>query len=185
MREGIGCCDCGSAAYTARRAQQSSNRQDRRGDGSACEGDESSRQTAEMYVPVVPKECVVEADVFRVPYDSNGELTKDKSKWQLWDFYVTAVRSELRQGPGQGYVGVVTGKRSDGQYHHSTSTASGCQGYGKVWSEYVLGSWWLETAVNGRFPLLPVVNTEEKESTYGMEKATTCTWISRAKCFVG
>ena len=123
-----------------------------------------------MYVPVVPKECVVETDVFRVPYDSNGEFTKDKSKWQLWDL---RKGSEVRvtEGPGKGYVGVVTGKRSDGQYRITLPLQrEGHKDNGKVWSVYVLGSWWLETAVNGRFPLLPVVNTGQKKGRTGWRK---------------
>lgn len=112
-----------------------------------------------MYKPNLDANCVVANDVFRVPYDKQGRLTKDKSKWQNWDL---RIGSEVRvtEGPGKGYVGVVVGKRKDGHYRVQLPLQrEGHRDNGKVWSVYILGSWWLETATNGRFPLLPVVNT--------------------------
>jgi NAD-dependent SIR2 family protein deacetylase len=123
-----------------------------------------------IYVPVVPKECVVEPDVYRVPYDSNGRLTKDKSKWQVWDLRKGS-EVKITGGPGIGYVGVITGKRPDGQFRVTLPLQrQGHMDQGKVWSVYVLGSWWLETAVNGRFPLLPVVNTGRQVGKTGWKK---------------
>lgn len=123
-----------------------------------------------LYVPNVPLKYIVEPDVYRVPYDSNGKITKDSSKMQVWDLRKGA-EVRITEGPGIGYVGVVTGKRVDGHYRVTLPLQrQGHKDQGKVWSVYVLGSWWLETAVNGRFPLLPVVNTGRKAGPTGWRK---------------
>eukprot|EP00940_MAST-03C_sp_MAST-3C-sp2_P001435 g1435.t1 len=115
------------------------------------------------YAPVLDRKNIVRPDVYRVPYDASGKLTKDASKWQEWDLR-TGSEVRVTAGPGKGYVGVVIGKRKkDGHFRIKLPLQrEGHPAQGKQWSVYILGSWWLETATNGKFHLLPVVNTGRK-----------------------
>ena len=93
------------------------------------------------YEPVVTKAAVVRRDVFRVPYDSTGKLTKDKSRWQNWDLRV-GQEVRVTAGPGKNYVGVVVGQRKDGHYRVKLPLQrEGHPSQGKQWSVYLLGSW--------------------------------------------
>lgn len=115
-----------------------------------------------MYNYDIPKAKIKCKDVFRVPYNSQGKLEQDSTKWQVWDLrsgsYVM-----VTAGPGKGYVGQITGKNKEGHYRvRMPLQREGHEKQAKVWSAYIMGKWWLETAVNGKAALLPIVNTKKK-----------------------
>mmetsp|Transcript_14917 Transcript_14917/g.19261 ORF Transcript_14917/g.19261 Transcript_14917/m.19261 type:complete len:221 (+) Transcript_14917:643-1305(+) len=106
-----------------------------------------------MYEPNVPKELIVRPDVFIVPYDENGNLSKNtKTHWNL----MKGAKIKVTDGPGTGYEGIVSGKNEDGHYICTLpNQREGSISQGKVLSKYMLGSWWVESAINGNAPKLP------------------------------
>merc|ERR1712129_302698 len=101
--------------------------------------------------------------VLAVPYDSNGFLTAadaDEHRWDLSDGALVM----LTAGPGEGYVGKVLGRTADGHIRlRLPCTREHSEDQGRKWTEYLLGSWWLEAAAKGRVPRLPLVNTSREE----------------------
>jgi len=83
-------------------------------------------------------------------------------QWQPWDLRKNAL-VKVTCGPGKGYVGKVLGRRSDGHIRvRLPCQREGSRDQGRAWTIYILGSWWLETAVHGKAAQLPLVNTTEK-----------------------
>ena len=65
----------------------------------------------------------------------------------------------LTSGPGKGYLGTVVGKSNLGNYAVElpcTREGSACKGKKQV--HYALGPWWVNTAIAGAWPRLPLVN---------------------------
>lgn len=94
-------------------------------------------------------------DVFSIPYDSNGLLnTSSCSTLDVREG--STVR--LTGGPYEGDEGTVLGKNREGhlriQFRHLV-------GKTRRPFESVLGSWWLQSAVLGDVPLLPIVNCKQ------------------------
>lgn len=119
-----------------------------------------------------------------MPYDSSGKLIEDKDlgkpgkKPQDWNLR-TGAAVKLTAGPGRGYVGKVIGKNSEGHYRiRLPLQRQGHKEQGLRWSTYILGKWWLETAVNGKAPLLPVVNTSEKPALLKEWSCPQCTFLN-------
>lgn len=97
-------------------------------------------------------------------HDSHGKLHKDSSKWQVWDLRVGASVT-VTSGPGSGYVGEIIGKNSEGHYRvRLPLQREGHADQGKALRTYILGKWWVETAVTGKAPLLPIVNTKKRSN---------------------
>jgi len=110
------------------------------------------------YVPDIPKEAIVEPDVFRVPYDADGNLTKNKSDWVIWDLR-EGQKMFVNGGPGDGFKGKMNNKGFLGHYRITTpNIREGCLSHGKGFVRFVVGSWWVETAVKGLWPTLPIKN---------------------------
>ena len=116
-----------------------------------------------MYKPIVPKEAQAGPDLFRVPYTKEGNLIKGKKKDQgiLWNLAKDA-KVQLTAGPGTGYKGVVLGKNAAGHYRvRLPITREGHVMQGKGNQIYLLGSWFVQSAVNGTIPTLPLINYED------------------------
>lgn len=95
-------------------------------------------------------------DLFHVPYDTRGKRTNQgKSTWDLRDGATVVVNG----GPGNGFKGTVRGKTNDGHYRISLPCIrEGSPDHGKGSVTYLLGSWWVQQAVEGLATTLPVVN---------------------------
>lgn len=101
----------------------------------------------------------VSTDVFEVPYDPRtGKLARGGAapmRWNLTD----GARVRLTAGPYTGDEGEVIGRMGDGhwriQFQHCVNPKRSKR---KVPFVRVLGSWWVESAVRGSVPVLPVVN---------------------------
>jgi len=102
-------------------------------------------------------------DLFLVPYDKNGNRTKQgTSMWDLRDGAQVVVNG----GPGVGFTGTVVGKTADGHYRISLPCIrEGSPDHGKGLVTYLLGSWWVQQAVEGLATTLPVVNKPEEGSS--------------------
>jgi len=97
--------------------------------------------------------------VLKVPYNAKGELTTKPGEMVNWDLRDGA-RVMVTAGPGKGYVGTIVGRSKEGHVRVKLPCQrEGSPKQGKVWQVYLLGQWWWETAVHGKAPLLPVVNT--------------------------
>merc|ERR1719198_2609961 len=65
----------------------------------------------------------------------------------------------LTSGPGKGYLGTVVGKSDLGNYAvELPCTREGSASQGKKKVLYALGPWWVNTAIYGEWPRLPLVN---------------------------
>lgn len=111
------------------------------------------------YKPNVPEESIVKPLCYKVPYDSNGKLTKNQSKMIVWDLN-PGTKHRLTDGPGEGFEGTI---RNIENGHFKVMLPIQRQkspefGTGK--RAYTLGNWWIQTAVNGGWPKLPMVNVD-------------------------
>merc|ERR1711879_912688 len=98
-----------------------------------------------------------------VPCSASGVRTPSGTEMQKWDLRDGA-RVMLTGGPGEGYVGSVVGRTSEGHIRlRLPCTREHAPEQGCKCSEYLLGYWWLSAAANGTVPQLPVVNTDSKE----------------------
>lgn len=114
-----------------------------------------------MYKPIVPEKAIAGPDIFRVPYDKDGKLQK-KGKGTLWNLSKDA-KVMLTAGPGTGYKGVILGKNAAGHYRvRLPITREGHLMQGKGNQISLLGSWFVQSAVNGTIPMLPLINYEEE-----------------------
>lgn len=110
-----------------------------------------------VYVPDVDAKLLAE-DVFTVPYDAEGKLS---------DSVTTTL--DLREGQkviatagqNKGCVGTVTGKHSEG--HYKITFMVMVLGRMKAPVHQVLGLWWIEAAVKGTTPTIPVVPAHSTE----------------------
>lgn len=111
------------------------------------------------FQPKVKQDCIVEEDIFRVPYDSNGCLTTDPEEMILWDL---RPEQEIKvcDGHGKGYVGRISSKQRS---HYNCVLPRMRQGsHDKHPKVYVMGGWWIETCTQGLWPKLPIVNVEPR-----------------------
>lgn len=111
------------------------------------------------FQPKVKQEFIVEEDVFRVPYDSEGCLTTNPEEMILWDLRPEQ-QIKVTDGHGKGYLGHISSKQ---QSHYNCVLPRMRQGNNsKQPRVYVMGSWWVETCTQGLWPKLPVVNVEPR-----------------------
>jgi hypothetical protein len=111
------------------------------------------------YKPNVPDEAIVKPLCYRVPYDKQGKLTKDKSKMIVWDLN-PETKHTLTAGPGKGFVGTIRNLEA-GQFKFVCPIQrKGSRDFGTGMRAYTLGNWWIETCVHGRWPKLPMVNVD-------------------------
>jgi len=115
------------------------------------------------YKPSIPKECIVEPHLYKVPYDADGNLTTDKEKQVLWDLRPGA-KLVITNGPGKGFVGQVSqcaDEESLMYWCRLPFQREGANNHGKGFANYALGGWWVQAAAHGRWRKLPVANTKE------------------------
>lgn len=115
----------------------------------------SSNISDQFFTPNVSKGETLTQDVYLIPYDERGNRCDDSATYlDLRD----GSKVRLTSGPYQGDEGVVLGKNREGhlriQFRHLV---------GKTPRpfESVLGSWWVQAAVQGDVPLLPLVNIND------------------------
>jgi NAD-dependent SIR2 family protein deacetylase len=103
------------------------------------------------------KEAEPKSDLFIVPYDGAGKLQK-KGVWSYLDLRQGA-KIVVNAGPGQGFIGYVRGKTRSGHYQIVLPCIrEGSSDHGKGQVSYLLGSWWVQQAVEGLTPTLPIIN---------------------------
>jgi len=105
----------------------------------------------------LPPNTVVEEDVFRVPYDSEGCLTKDPEKMVLWNLKPFS-KVKVTDGSGKGFHGIVINKVEWAYIIRLPCQRQNSKELGKTLKNYSLGKWWIETCAKGLWPKLPVVN---------------------------
>ena len=92
---------------------------------------------------------------FLVPYDSEGNLSSEKTIWDL----SFGAKVKLTAGPGKGFVGEIV-REGGGSESYSVVLPNTREGddLGVGRGRYCLGVWWIEAAANGEVPFLPFVN---------------------------
>jgi hypothetical protein len=126
----------------------------------------SSVRPLEPYQPSLPADAILRCTgsaptVFKIPYDAKGNLTADTSSHQPWDLRDGAFL-RITNGPGKGYIGSIIGRSKEGHFRCKfPCTRENSKDQGKKWQIYLLGQWWLETAIHGKAATLPIVNTDE------------------------
>jgi len=114
-----------------------------------------------VYAPTIDPENILGKDVFRVPYDSNGDLTTDEDEMIVLDLR-PGTKVICNAGSGKGFEATCSGY-FDNSTHYKFKTLSMYQKkdmFGKIPKTYYLGNWWLQTLTNGDWHVLPVVNKE-------------------------
>jgi len=111
------------------------------------------------YKPNVPKEAVVKTLCYKVPYDREGNLTKNKSRMIVWDLNPNT-KHTLTDGPGKGFEGTIRNLEGGNFKVVLPIQRQGSRDFGTGVRAYTLGAWWIETCVNGRWPKLPMVNVD-------------------------
>jgi NAD-dependent SIR2 family protein deacetylase len=107
----------------------------------------------------LPAEQVLGNDVFLVPYSTAGErLTgtpriEDMLRWDLSE----DAKVKITAGAHKGDLGDVVGRSLEGHVKIRFFHPIGTKGF-KAPMERTLGTWWIQAAVEGTVPLLPVVN---------------------------
>lgn len=129
----------------------------------------------EMNLPVLsetqPYECSKDLepapDLFLVPYNETGNLVTN-GPLCFWDLRPGA-KITVNGGPGHGFIGQVRSKTRDGHYEIALPCIrEGSPDHGKGKVLYLLGVWWVQQAVEGLAPALPVVNRESETAEVDM-----------------
>jgi len=111
-----------------------------------------------LSLPAIPAHGPVpptgeEADVFMVPYDATGG--RSSGSLRRLDLRPGA-RITITSGPSEGCPGFV--KRRDDEGHYLIQ----CEGQTvRERTVRVLGRWWVQGSLDGMWPSLPIVNSEE------------------------
>mmetsp|Transcript_2729 Transcript_2729/g.7521 ORF Transcript_2729/g.7521 Transcript_2729/m.7521 type:complete len:573 (-) Transcript_2729:63-1781(-) len=112
---------------------------------------------------VLPAQAVVGPHRYRVPYHTTGAGRKKaggEGRAETWDLR-PGRKVRVTSGPGKGFTGEVVGQRGDGHYRIALPVIrEGDPKHGKGLVHYLLGEWWVHSAVNGLIPQLPVVNVQ-------------------------
>jgi len=103
-------------------------------------------------------------NVFKVPYDSEGNLTEDEDEMVVWDLRKGA-KVKVTDGPGESFEGTLEGIKEKLFYRIRLPNQRQGKDLGKGEKLYSLGLWWIETATKGLCPKLPVVNIKESLKT--------------------
>lgn len=111
------------------------------------------------YKPNIPDEAIVKPLVYRVPYDVNGKLTKNKSRMIVWDLN-PGTRHTLTDGPGKGFKGTIRNLEGGHFKVVLPIQRQNSDTFGTGTRAYTLGPWWIQTCVNGKWPKLPMVNID-------------------------
>merc|ERR1711997_111647 len=93
------------------------------------------------FKPYVKPECIVEPDVFLVPYDRNGRLTDDPDEMTVWDLREGQKIIVGGGGPGEGFEGHIAGKQHGHYCCVLPRMREGHKDHGKVPRNYLMGNW--------------------------------------------
>merc|ERR1712232_382243 len=104
------------------------------------------------YAPVILPQYRLRTDVFSVPYDVNGRLHGAGEARNMFDLSPGAELT-VAAGPDAGQVAISDGRNEEG--HYALRVGSGS--YRKT---VLLGAWWVEAAVVGSVPSMPVVSIQ-------------------------
>mmetsp|Transcript_21615 Transcript_21615/g.22374 ORF Transcript_21615/g.22374 Transcript_21615/m.22374 type:complete len:412 (+) Transcript_21615:46-1281(+) len=121
------------------------------------------------YIPNIPIEYIRDTDVYYIPYNSHGYLLDSPNEnKELWTILNLQVGSQivLTSGPYQGDYGTITKKTRGGHFKieciHTLDYRKD-----KIVEPYCMehnfGSWWIEAAVYGRIPQIPLRNVIKKK----------------------
>merc|ERR1719168_100930 len=99
-------------------------------------------------------------NVFKVPYNSEGNLTEDEDEMVVWDLRKGA-KVKVTDGPGESFEGTIEELKEKLFYRVRLPNQRQGKDLGKGEKLYSLGVWWIETATKGLCPKLPVVNIKE------------------------
>lgn len=111
------------------------------------------------YKPNIPEEAVVKPLCYRVPYDRQGKLTRNKSRMIVWDLN-PKTQHTLTDGPGEGFLGTIRNLEGGHFKVVLPIQRQKSKEFGTGSRAYTMGPWWIETAVHGRWPKLPMVNVD-------------------------
>jgi len=114
------------------------------------------------YQPDIPAGAQIGPHQFRVPYDTEGNLSNDTHT--IWDLR-EGQKMVVCAGPGEGFSGKMNAET--GRDHYVVTTAvirEGDKNHGKGFCKYALGSWWVETATKGLWPTLPIRNVKPQSA---------------------
>lgn len=111
------------------------------------------------YKPNVDPKCVVEEGVYKIPYDSDGNLTKDPSKMIIWDLRLQNTII-VNNGSGKGFKGKIFSNYEDTDHLviMAPRMRPGHRDHGVKKRKHYLGSWWIETITQGKWHTLPFLN---------------------------
>lgn len=108
---------------------------------------------------------VPEGDIYTIPYNTQGKLDKscaltwdlrEVCSWMLLFWYNKGAPIWICEPEASnfGVPGKILGRRPDGHYKVLLNEEGGQ-------IVRLLGSWWVDIAINGKLKQLPLVNTEE------------------------
>lgn len=116
------------------------------------------------YIPNSLDSMKVQEDVYLIPYDRKGRLLPEEKRSNKKYMSTLDLRTDskyrITQGPYKDDEGVVTGKNIQGHYRLTTKHKVGSNGLLRPWQS-TLGAWWIEAAVNGTVPVLPICTVEQ------------------------
>lgn len=113
-----------------------------------------------FYKPNISKDHVVDSEIYRIRYDLNGLLCEDDNDGSLLDLRFGS-RIKMVSGPYQGDRGKVIGILPEGHYKLEfvhTLDYRKRQTVAPYRMIHILGSWFIEAAVNGTLKEIPIVN---------------------------
>lgn len=111
------------------------------------------------FQPDIPPEAIVGHEVYKVPYDSDGKLTKNPDEMIVWDLRF-GQKIKVVYGAGKGFKGTIQ-DHYPGTQHLRINTfrmREGHPSFGIQKHCYYLGQWWKETFTKGLWHQLPFVN---------------------------
>lgn len=111
------------------------------------------------YEPDILSDAKVGPDQFRIPYDAEGKLSKDTHT--IWDLRV-GQKIIVCTGPGEGFRGKMNARTRDHYLVTTPMIREGHKRHGQGFCKYALGTWWIETATKGLWPILPIRNLEPR-----------------------
>lgn len=116
------------------------------------------------YLPRIPSESMTADEVYRVPYDIHGNYITDPEERETSSTILNlSIGSKviMVSGPYQGDRGKIIQKTPNGHYKiefvHTLDYRKNVtvEPYRK---DHIMGSWWVEAAVLGTLPQIPIVN---------------------------
>jgi len=111
-----------------------------------------------FYRPPNVDAAAFEEHIFIVPYLPDGTLDPTRKAKLKLDMREDS-KLRITQGPYTGAIGEVVGQQKEG--HYKTRFLVTVKGKFKNPWPMVLGLWWIEAAVTGSVPMLPIIPVTE------------------------